>query len=439
MCANRTALELYVHFTRTSWSSVTVIQPIAGLSLLHSFELPNFRHNKIKWYNMSLVPVLAVYNTPDGQAPWEPSATTDPKPALLSRVSSPIIAKSELEPTSESYPLSPTSLTSPAGPSTSKYMNDFLPRRPSWETNSSAPRRDSYDDDTIASSQAPIHMRHNPSASSSKQKSKDTPLAPSRDSRHDRRFPQSFAPDDMRNQNQKLNLINQPPTQASSSSSPSHASWWKSKPKSIPNVANEGSLDRFESEPSKLDRKKTGSNSIPLGIHGSRRAPNEQSSTNAELVSTFDDQRPGPSSRNSLPRPAISFPRPPSPSCNSLPGGSERPSATTRISGELDNLGPSEQLERLRQQVSDQEEEIRGYKRTLELMLDGERELTEDVKRLKTEREQTLDVLWRMQAEAFHGEEVKPAHNVISAYSFYHSLRAPSSRFLCLCPIARRL
>ncbi|EIM79734.1 uncharacterized protein STEHIDRAFT_126406 [Stereum hirsutum FP-91666 SS1] len=336
---------------------------------------------------MSLVPVLAVYNTPDGQAPCHPSAITDPAPAKLSRVSPPSITDSVVEPTSESYPLSSTSSIVPPGPSTSDTVQTFLPRRPSWGSHaaSSIPRRNSYDDDTIALPQAPRHTLRG-RLSPSKPIFSAAELSP------------------------KQTPINEP-----ASSSESHvASWWKSKPKTTSSVVHDGLLDQGESDAprSGWKPKQSGSNSIPLGSNGPRRAQVDHGSTGVGFSASLEHEQSGSSYGTSQPRSSAPFStRAPLPTSET---SSHNPSSTNLLD-ELDSLSPPERLERLRQHVSEQAEEIRGYKRTMELMLDGEKELTEDVKRLKTEREHTLGVLWGMQTEAFPSEEVKPARDVMSA------------------------
>lgn len=352
---------------------------------MNRFELPKGRPTQTKWYNKSLVPVLAVYNTPDGQAPCHFSIT-DPAPAKLSRVSPPSITDSEVEPTSESYPLSSTSSVVPPGPSTSDTVQTLLPRRPSWGSNavSSIPRRNSYDDDTIALPLAPRHTLRG-RLSPSKPIFSAAELSP------------------------KQSPINEP-----ASSSESHvASWWKSKPKTTSGVVHDGLFDQGESDAprSGWKPKQSGSNSIPLGSNGPRRAQVDHGST---AVGSASLQQAPSGSSYGLSQPRSSAPFSPRAPLTTSQNSCDY-SSPTKLLDEIDSLSPPERLERLRQQISEQAEEIRGYKRTMELMLDGEKELTEDVKRLKTERERTLEVLWGMQTEAFPGEDVKPVRDVMSA------------------------
>lgn len=157
---------------------------------------------------------------------------------------------------------------------------------------------------------------------------------------------------------------------------PQSASWWKSKPKPQ-------NLDAGHSH----HNKQSGSNAIPLG-HGNvtRGHPAVSFSLDSSIAPV--DERP----RTILP-------------------GSSTPSSSRDTCRREDHdtyahesKGLSSATTRLHEELHAQAEEISGYKRTVELLLEGEQEMKEDLRRLNNEKEQTLEVVRRMQEEALRDE-----------------------------------
>lgn len=65
---------------------------------------------------------------------------------------------------------------------------------------------------------------------------------------------------------------------------------------------------------------------------------------------------------------------------------------------------PTSALADLRSQMEAQTEELNRCKRTHEAMMDVEKEMREEIQRLRTEKEQALEVLLRIQGDAIQEE-----------------------------------
>lgn len=132
-------------------------------------------------------------------------------------------------------------------------------------------------------------------------------------------------------------------------------------------------------------KKKSGSNAIPLG-----RRNEGQLSSSARQTEAYE-YPPGYVTMSATPLQ--------SPIQESYP--SELPSFSPPTPSDDSRT----ELFRLRSQVEAQNEAMRGYKRTVEAMMDGETEMQREIKRLRMANEQALGVVMKMQEEVSQDEE----------------------------------
>lgn len=175
------------------------------------------------------------------------------------------------------------------------------------------------------------------------------------------------------------------------------AAWWKSKPRSQ-------NLDAGHAH----HYKQSGSNAIPLG-HGNI--------TRGQPVMSFSSDPSNPPvdgrTRTVLPDSSAPF---------SSRDTSRREDHDIYVH---ESKGVSSANTRLLEELYAQAEEISGYKRTVELLLEGEQDMKEELRRLNNEKEQTLEVIKRMQEEAIRDEGwdgVIPSSDLMSTISssYYH-------------------